>query len=224
MSSKRQIKLIFGVIIVVISLLGILFSDSSSKFVSPFSSNTSSKVPTPTSVVEQDVEGSSTTDLPSLAPTSDEVITDNITSTEGQEVYKVVKVVDGDTIDVDINGETSRLRLIGIDTPETVDPRKPVQCFGVAASNKAKELLNNQFVILEADESQGNKDKYGRLLRYVFLPDGTNYGLYMIGEGYAHEYTYNLPYKYQAEFKQAEIDAVDGNKGLWSSDTCSGNK
>ena len=133
-------------------------------------------------------------------------------------------MVDGDTFDVDINGKIERLRMIGIDTPETVDPRKPVQCFGREASNKAKELLSGQAVYLEADESQGDRDKYGRLLRYAFLPDGTNFNLFMISEGYAHEYTYHLPYKYQAEFKQAEIDARNGNKGLWSPDTCNENK
>ncbi|MEK9176337.1 MAG: thermonuclease family protein, partial [Patescibacteria group bacterium] len=117
-----------------------------------------------------------------------------------------------------------RLRLIGIDTPETVDPRKPVQCFGREASNKAKELLQGQFIFLESDETQGERDKYKRLLRYVFLPDGRNFNLLMISSGYAHEYTYDEPYKYQAEFKQAEIDARSGNKGLWSPETCSGNK
>lgn len=224
MSSRKQIKLIVGVVIIALSLFGVLISDSSSKFVSPFSSSSRSDSPTPTPGVEQEVEGSSITQLPSLIPSSEQVPEEGISSSEGQEGYRVVKVVDGDTIDVDIDGETSRLRLIGIDTPETVDPRKGVQCFGITASNKAKELLSGQFVTLEADESQGNKDKYSRLLRYVFLADGTNYGLLMISEGYAHEYTYNLPYKYQAEFKQAEIDAVNGNKGLWSPDTCSGNK
>lgn len=225
MSSKKQIKLISTFIVIALSLFGIIFSNSSSKFASPFASSPSLISPTSAVETQQDVEGSSTSDLPILSPSSDVISNDDTpASSEGQQGYRVVKVVDGDTIDVDIDGETSRLRLIGIDTPETVDPRKPVQCFGIAASNKAKELLSNRFVTLEADESQGNKDKYGRLLRYVFLPDGTNYGLFMISEGYAHEYTYNLPYKYQAEFKQAEIDAVNGNKGLWSPDTCSGNK
>lgn len=136
--------------------------------------------------------------------------------------YDVVKVIDGDTIDVSINGQTSRLRLIGIDTPETVDPRKPVQCFGKESSDKAKELLEGKKVRLESDDSQDNRDKYDRLLRYVYLEDGTMYNKLIITEGYAHEYTYNLPYKYQAEFKQAQKDAEQAGKGLWSSSTCSG--
>jgi micrococcal nuclease len=84
--------------------------------------------------------------------------------------------------------------------------------------------LENNFVTLESDETQGEKDKYGRLLRYVFLPDGTNFNLFMIEEGYAHEYTYSTRYKYQDEFRQAEVNARNNNKGLWSPTTCSGNK
>lgn len=134
----------------------------------------------------------------------------------------VVKVVDGDTIDVSIAGKTERLRLIGIDTPETVDPRKPVQCFGVAASNKAKELLEGKKVTLEADPGQGERDKYSRLLRYVFLPDGQSFNKLMISEGYAYEYTYETPYKYQAEYKQAQKDAEASKKGLWADAACQG--
>lgn len=133
---------------------------------------------------------------------------------------EVVKVVDGDTLDVRINGKTERLRLIGIDTPETVDPRKAVQCFGVEASNKAKELLEGKMVTLEADPEQGERDKYKRLLRYIFLPDGQSFNKLMISEGYAYEYTYETPYKYQAEYKQAQKDAEANKKGLWADKVC----
>ncbi len=129
---------------------------------------------------------------------------------------EVIKVVDGDTIDVRINGVVERIRLIGIDTPETLDPRKPVQCFGPEATKKAKDLLSGKKVFLEIDSSQGERDKYERLLRYVFLEDKTNFNQFMISEGFAREYTYKLPYKYQAQFRQAERDAQLSKKGLWS--------
>lgn len=154
-----------------------------------------------------------------------QVETEEQTETEKlqlSDLYDVVKVVDGDTIDVNIDGKTERLRLIGIDTPETVDPRKPVQCFGKEASNKAKELLEGKKVRLESDDSQDNRDKYDRLLRYVHLEDGTLYNKIIIAEGYAHEYTYNVPYKYQSEFKQAQKEAEEAEKGLWSPSTCNG--
>jgi micrococcal nuclease len=134
--------------------------------------------------------------------------------------YKVKKVVDGDTIDVTINDKTVKVRLIGINTPETVDPRKEVECFGKEASNKAKELLDKNEVYLEKDESQANKDKYDRLLRYIYLEDNTNVNLEMIKEGYAFEYTYETPYKYQELFKKAETEAKDNNRGLWNSSSC----
>ncbi|MDO8514257.1 MAG: thermonuclease family protein [bacterium] len=129
--------------------------------------------------------------------------------------YPVVKVVDGDTLAILMNGKSVTLRLIGLDTPETVDPRKPVQCFGKEASEEAKEVLAGKTVRLEMDPSQGELDKYGRTLAYVFLSDGMSFNKYMISEGYGHEYTYNLPYKYQSEFKAAEKQAREEKKGLW---------
>ncbi len=143
-------------------------------------------------------------------------------SPSGSSYYAVSSVVDGDTVKISINGTVETLRLIGIDTPETVDPRKPVQCFGKEASAKAKELLSGKKVRIEKDSSQGERDKYSRLLAYVFLEDGTNFNQYMIEQGYAHEYTYNSAYKYQAAFKAAQKWAQSNQKGLWSPSTCIG--
>jgi len=130
--------------------------------------------------------------------------------------YPVTKAVDGDTIAVNMNGKNETIRLIGLDTPETVDPRKPVQCFGEEASKKAKEILTGKSVRIEIDSSQGELDKYGRLLAYVFMENGVLFNQLMISEGFGHEYTYNLPYKYQEEFKQAEHDAREEKRGLWA--------
>ncbi len=136
-------------------------------------------------------------------------------------MYRVMKVVDGDTIQVSATGkadDVETVRFIGIDTPETVDPRKPVQCFGKEASNKTKELLTDQNVFLEKDETQDDRDKYGRMLRYVLLEDRTNVNQYLIQEGYAHEYTYRIPYTHRLEFKQAEVYAKEHEKGLWGAE------
>lgn len=133
--------------------------------------------------------------------------------------YEVDRVVDGDTVDVVIDGKVERLRLIGIDTPETVHPSKPVECYGIEASNKAKELLSGTRVALEVDDSQGDRDKYGRMLRYVFLEDGTNFNELMIAEGYAYEYTYDQAYTYQSLFKNAQRSAEQSGSGLWG-DMC----
>ncbi|MFA4818176.1 MAG: thermonuclease family protein [Parcubacteria group bacterium] len=134
--------------------------------------------------------------------------------------YKVVNVVDGDTIDVQLDGQTERLRLLGINTPEVVDPRKPVECFGREASAKAHELLDGQEVELEADPSQINRDKYSRLLRYARTKEGLFYNLEIIKLGYAYEYTYDLPYKYQTEFKAAQKEAQNKKAGLWADGAC----
>lgn len=137
-----------------------------------------------------------------------------------KKIAKVSKVVDGDTIEVSLNGKTERVRLIGVDSPEVADERKPVRCFGKEASNKAKEVLDGKIVSLESDPTQGEKDRYGRLLRYVFLND-LNFNKFMLSEGYAHEYTYNSnPYKYQLEFRKAEGKARENKKGLWADNVC----
>lgn len=138
-------------------------------------------------------------------------------------LISVIRVVDGDTIVVTINGAEEKVRLIGVNTPETVDPRKTVECFGREASDFSKSILSSARVRLEADPSQGDRDKYGRLLRYVFLADGVNFNLRLIEGGYAYEYTYRLPYKYQKEFKQAQKEAELNQRGLWAEGACGNN-
>jgi endonuclease YncB( thermonuclease family) len=135
----------------------------------------------------------------------------------------VARVIDGDTVDAQFeDGSTDRVRLIGIDTPEVVDPRKPVQCFAREASTHAHELLDGQAVSIEMDSSQGDRDIYGRLLAYIWLPDGRNFGEVMIADGFAHEYTYNLPYAYRDSFRAAQDAAMASQVGLWSPSTCAG--
>ncbi len=132
----------------------------------------------------------------------------------------VIRIVDGDTLIARIDGAEEKIRLIGLNTPETVDPRKTVECFGKEASDEAKRILTGKSVRIEIDPSQDLYDKYGRLLSYIFLEDGTNFNLLMIKNGYGYEYTYHLPYKYQKEFKQAEKYARENKKGLWADGVC----
>lgn len=137
------------------------------------------------------------------------------------ETAKILRVVDGDTLKVFVENEQQTVRIIGINTPETVDPRKEVECFGVEASERAKTLLPvGSEVKLESDYSQGNTDRYGRLLRYVLLADGTDYGQQMISQGFANEYTYDSPYLHQERYRQAENEAISAKRGLWSENSC----
>lgn len=131
----------------------------------------------------------------------------------------VVSVVDGDTIHVENGPQKETIRLIGVDTPELHDPRKPVGCFAKEAKEKVASLINGKEVILEADSTQSNRDIYGRLLRYVFL-DGVLVNRVLIAEGYGYEYTYDEPYTYQQVFKDAQKEAQEQQKGLWNPATC----
>lgn len=131
----------------------------------------------------------------------------------------VLRVIDGDTIVVNINGQQIHVRLIGVDSPELNDKRTQVACLAQKAKEETEKLLNGQKVYLEKDSTQGDYDKYNRLLAYVFIGD-TSFNKLMLEEGYAYEYTYRLPYKYQSEFKAAQNKARSDQKGLWNPDIC----
>jgi len=154
------------------------------------------------------------TDNPSTSPFVSE-------ASSSATFYSVTRVVDGDTIKISIQGKEDTVRLLGVDTPELVDPRKPVQCFAKEASEETKKLLTGASVSLEVDPTQGERDKYGRLLAYVILPDGTNISEHLIRSGYAHEYTYaNNPHRYQMQFRQAQTEAREKKRGLWGDGVC----
>jgi len=125
---------------------------------------------------------------------------------------KVVRVIDGDTIEVNIHGSLYKVRYIGIDTPETVHPSKPVECFGKEASEKNRQLVEDKLVRLEKDISE--TDKYGRLLRYVWIGN-IFVNDYLVREGYAYASTYPPDVKYAEQFVQAQREARENNRGLW---------
>lgn len=134
----------------------------------------------------------------------------------------MTSVTDGDTIRVTIDGKSTRVRLIGIDTPEVTDPRRP-GCFGQEASRRAHDLMDGTQVWPEYDPSQSRRDRYGRTLAYVWLSDAGLVNEKMVREGFAHEYTYETPYKYRDTFRDAEQAARTAERGLWSPTTCAGN-
>ncbi|WP_040422003.1 thermonuclease family protein [Actinopolymorpha alba] len=124
-------------------------------------------------------------------------------------------MVDGDTIKVQRGATTETVRLIGLDTPETKDPRKGVQCYGPEASNQAHKLLDGRDVRLEIDPSQGTVDKYGRALAYVWFGDGQLFNEVMIRAGFGREYTYDTHYRYRDRFIAAQEAARSAKAGLW---------
>lgn len=148
---------------------------------------------------------------PTVKPTNEVNETKISKESQNFEYTKVIKIIDGDTIEID-NGQ--KVRYIGINAPETVDPRKEVQCFGEQASAKNKELVEGKTIKIEKDISE--TDKYGRLLRYVYV-DNKMINEQLVAEGYAYATAYPPDIKYQQIFKTAERDARDNNRGLWKS-------
>lgn len=129
--------------------------------------------------------------------------------------YDVVSVVDGDTIKVRLDGRKETIRIIGLDTPETKKPRTPVQCFGKEASSHMQSLVQSKQVQLVADSSQGDRDRYGRLLRHVFVDGSTNVALAQIEGGYGREETYDGPYAHRLEYLAAQNQAKNAHRGTW---------
>jgi len=132
------------------------------------------------------------------------------------EEYRVLRVIDGDTIDVETSAGVKRVRYIGVDTPETVHPSKPVECMGKEASAYNKSLVEGKMVRLERDVS--DSDKYGRWLRYVYV-DNQMVNELLLQEGYANMVTYAPDVRYVEHFRILEQQAREEQKGLWGS-TC----
>jgi micrococcal nuclease len=124
----------------------------------------------------------------------------------------VVRVVDGDTIVVAIKGDEYRLRYIGIDTPETVDPDRPAECLGRQASDYNRDLVEGETVGLEKDVSE--VDEFGRLLRYVWLGNEMVNGR-LVREGFAQVTTHPPDVKYAEMFVALQAEARGAGRGLW---------
>jgi endonuclease YncB( thermonuclease family) len=129
--------------------------------------------------------------------------------------YPVVYVADGDTFRVKIGHHIVTIRLLGINTPETVDPRKPPECYGPESSLATKKLLTGQDVRLELNPNREATDRYGRYLAYAYLETGILVNEYLLTEGFAREYTYGRPYSFQEHFRDIEKSSREKEKGLW---------
>ncbi|MFZ1627172.1 MAG: thermonuclease family protein [Candidatus Moraniibacteriota bacterium] len=127
---------------------------------------------------------------------------------------RVTRVIDGDTFEIE-GGE--RVRLIGIDTPETVKPNSLVECFGKESSDYLKQLIEGKSVRLEKDKT--DRDRYARLLRYVYLGDQfINKDL--VRDGYAKSVGYRPDVRHQEELDKAEQETRAAGRGRWAIGTC----
>lgn len=127
-----------------------------------------------------------------------------------QSLDTVTRVIDGDTV---VLSSLGTVRLIGVDTPETVDPRKPVQFFGKEASAFARTLTLGKQVRVEYDQQR--TDRYHRTLAYLYLLDGTFVNMELVRQGYGHAYL-AFPFRFMASFRDAEREAREGRRGLWA--------
>jgi micrococcal nuclease len=130
-------------------------------------------------------------------------------------LYSINHFVDGDTIAVNMNGKVETIRFVGIDTPETHKPNTPVQCYGPAAAAFTKNTIGNNRVRLASDPLSTDRDRYDRLLRYVYLPDGTLVNEKLIQNGYAFYYPY-FPFSKSTAFEADQQSAMAAHKGLWN--------
>jgi micrococcal nuclease len=132
----------------------------------------------------------------------------------------IERVIDGDTVDIEIGGRTERVRLIGIDTPETVKPNSPVECFGPEASSFTKRLLPEGTRVLVVRDVEA-RDDYDRLLAYVYRADDDLFvNLEIVRQGYAALLTFPPNVAHVDDFVAAARAAEAADLGLWSA--CSG--
>lgn len=131
-------------------------------------------------------------------------------------LYSISHYVDGDTIAVNMNGSVETIRFIGVDTPETHKPNTPVQCYGPEAAAHTQAMISKSGKVrLQADPLDTNRDVYGRLLRYVYLPDGTLLDEEIIKDGYGFAYL-DFPFAKKAQFAADGQAAMNARVGLWA--------
>lgn len=127
---------------------------------------------------------------------------------------QVTEFVDGDTIVINMNGHSERVRMIGIDTPETRKPNSPIECYGKEASAYTKKRIGLDKVKLVADPLTTDRDRYNRLLRYVYLVDGTDLNNEIVKQGYGFYYPY-FDFSRSNDYARAQQSAKKQNKGIW---------
>lgn len=154
---------------------------------------------------------------PPPASTSTTTRRPSTTTARPRHAYLVSDVVDGDTIKLTRThgGGTVTVRVLGIDTPETRDPRRGVGCYGPEASAWATRTLLGRSVAIATDSTQDVRDRYGRLLAYVRLPNGADYSTLAVRTGHAKHYVYNTPVSRASQLQAAEHSARANRRGLW---------
>ncbi len=161
-------------------------------------------------VPKEYIEDAVDTQFESLSEQSDKI---TVQTYDGP--YPILSVIDGDTVQLQIDGQQETIRVLGIDTPETEHSSRGAECYGAEASAYAQELLADTSVHIQTDSSQDMRDKYDRVLAYIQMEDGTDFGEVMITQGYAEEFTFIKPYQNQKVYRDAEKSARFEKVGQW---------
>ncbi|MDQ3099236.1 MAG: thermonuclease family protein [bacterium] len=194
---SSKLKTFISVLVLVAAILSTVIASQKVQ-------QTSSLSPVPSSSSDSITQASP---LPSVSVSATDSST--VLGTTTREKVIIRRIIDGDTIEL---SDGRKLRYIGIDTPETVKPNAPVECFGKDASNKNKELAAGKQAELEKDVSE--VDRYGRLLRFVYI-DGVMINELLVRQGFAYASTYPPDVKYSQLFKEAQKEAQEFGLGLW---------
>jgi micrococcal nuclease len=147
--------------------------------------------------------------------------TDNATAAKKSETRPatVTSISDGDTFKVKLGDKTEIVRIVGVNTPELKE------CYGPEAAAAMRQLVSGKRVWLETDVQQGNKDKYGRLLRFVWLDDRTSVNKKLLSEGHGYEVLYSKKaHAYRSSYILAQTEAKNAGRGLWAVNTCAGKR
>lgn len=212
--ARSIIGTILGVIVIILLQRAQLLSEQSSEPTSH-----ASRVVPQTLVVE-----SVTSTHSASSPAESFLVT---TTTHLTMNARVVRVVDGDTLVVRRVGESNdeKVRLLGVNTPETVDPRRMVECFGKDASGYMHGFVEGKDVFLAEDVLADDRDKYHRLLRNVYLLEGIDVNASLVRQGYAQAYlSFPLNKARKQQLSRLQEEAKANQRGLWSVETCNGQK
>lgn len=132
-----------------------------------------------------------------------------------EKYYRVIHVVDGDTFSINVNGREATVRMLGVNTPESVKKNSPIECYGKESFKVTHDLLLRRYVRLETSPNREDKDKYGRYLMYVYRDDGLSINEYLLRNGYAREMTVGRPYSLQRKYRELQTEAKEKRLGLW---------
>lgn len=146
-----------------------------------------------------------------LAPEEEASMLESVTD---RTQYQLDRIIDGDTIVLNIRGKSERVRLIGIDTPESDE------CYANEATSYLRLLLDDGPVYIETDSSQGMRDQHNRRLAFIYTTDGTFVNKEMLNDGYASVMRMSVPHRYVEEFNQAQKRAQENRRGMWARGVC----